>query len=359
MPATGIKMNLLIVQIIFLLVMFLLTFVFLLLGPLWIFQTNSNQQVTAKSQRIMSLCNCFSGGVFLAVCFMGLMPFVKTKFNSVFQMMGVNITYPVAELFTVMGFFLVLLTEQCVHKCQHHSSSTSGHADSKEVMLKLPTDYVMYTDSSDDETDWSEQVARDDSTTTDKVASTQSSLMSGSRDHAPDTPPVVTTSADHAHGHSHLEAFQGNSGLRSAVLLLALGVHQVFEGMAMGLQDNFGQLLNLYVAVLVHECLVTLAVGINLAKARMSTGTIIKLGLILCAMIPVGMALGIGLGQVHSVWGGLSNGIIQALAAGTFIYVIFLEVLPLEINSNHDKLLKVFFMFFGFIVIAALRTAAN
>ena len=99
--------------------------------------------------------------------------------------------------------------------------------------------------------------------------------------------------------------------------------------------------------------------GINLARAHMHTATIIKLGLLLCAMIPVGMAVGVGIGQVHTVWGGLANGIIQGLAAGTFIYVIFLEVLPAEINSDKDKLLKVFFMFFGFIVIAGLRTAVN
>ena len=72
---------------------------------------------------------------------------------------------------------------------------------------------------------------------------------------------------DHAgHGHSHVSSLiENESSLRSIILFLALSVHSIFEGMALGLQETPSKALNLFIAIVLHECLVAFAMGISLA----------------------------------------------------------------------------------------------
>ena len=72
-------------------------------------------------------------------------------------------------------------------------------------------------------------------------------------------------------------------------------------------------------------------------------------------MIPVGILLGMGVGEIHNFGGYLASAIIQAVAAGTFLYVIFMESLPVEFENEQDPFLKVTFLLLGFILMACLR----
>ena len=118
------------------------------------------------------------------------------------------------------------------------------------------------------------------------------------------------------HGHSHSVDLTSGFSLRAAIMLLALSIHSLFEGMAVGLQDDLGKLINLFISVLAHECLVCFAVGISLAKQNARMGILIKLSLLFCSMIPVGMLIGMGIGEFHNFGGNLASAIIQAIAAG-------------------------------------------
>jgi len=81
---------------------------------------------------------------------------------------------------------------------------------------------------------------------------------------------------------------------------------------------------------------------------------VLKLSLTLSAMIPVGMYVGMTIGIVPS-WGGeLASVLIQGVAAGTFIYVVFVEILPGEMNESRDRLLKVLFLFIGLVIMICL-----
>ena len=62
-----------------------------------------------------------------------------------------------------------------------------------------------------------------------------------------------------------------------------------------------------------------------------------------------------GIGEIHNFGGYLASAIIQAIAAGTFLYVIFMETLPMEFENDQDPFVKVVFVFVGFVLMACLR----
>jgi zinc transporter ZupT len=67
---------------------------------------------------ILSLCSCFSGGVFLSALFLDLMPDTKEAWDSVLdeyqKTYKIVIDYPVQQFVLCFGFFLVFIIEQMI-----------------------------------------------------------------------------------------------------------------------------------------------------------------------------------------------------------------------------------------------------
>ena len=392
-------MELIALQSIFIIVIFLATFGSLML-PLWVFPRDPSLQTGLRSERAMSLCNCLSGGIFLGVCFVGLLPMVRDKFEEIWQLNDVGFRYPVTELGVVLGFFLMLMIEQTVLTYKENQNNQAE----MEAMLKHPNEYIMYDSDSvytEEESDYLEEevelpneatmltsadlkdVEANDSATL--PLSTSTSIMSmdtigqnsgagdallpkrqsrsrsrgsrGSRRPRPQSACSGKSMESGMSGHSHAQVFDINQGLlHCLILILALGIHAIFEGLALGLQDNASKLLNLFAAVVIHESLVAVAMGVSMSKRHIPVSTFIKLGLAFCLMIPIGMGIGMAISHTsHTLATDIVSAVIQSLATGTFVYVVFLEILPAEMNVNTDRLLKVLFTFIGFLIIASLR----
>ena len=108
------------------------------------------------------------------------------------------------------------------------------------------------------------------------------------------------------------------------VLLLALSVHSIFEGIALGISKHEKDVLNLALAIVIHKGAASTSLGISLIKAfpddkRLITWLMFTFG---CAT-PVGVIIGMLL--VDS--GELTEIIFNSLAAGTFIYIACSEVI--------------------------------
>ncbi|TKS75229.1 Zinc transporter ZIP3 [Collichthys lucidus] len=61
----------------------------------------------------------------------------------------------------------------------------------------------------------------------------------------------------------------GAGPLRLASLVLALSAHSVFEGLALGLQEDGAKLGSLFLGVAVHQTLAAVALGVSVAKASL------------------------------------------------------------------------------------------
>ena len=176
----------------------------------------------------------------------------------------------------------------------------------------------------------------------------ESPFMGGSRGH---------TLYGEAHAHSHglsVQELSRSSPLRLLSLVFALSAHSVFEGLALGLQEEGEKVVSLFVGVAIHETLVAVALGISMARSAMALRDAAKLAVTVSAMIPLGISLGLGIESAQGVPSSVASVLLQGLAGGTFLFVTFFEILAKELEEKSDRLLKVLFLVLGYAVLAGM-----
>ncbi|KAK7065557.1 hypothetical protein SK128_005704, partial [Halocaridina rubra] len=133
------------------------------------------------------------------------------------------------------------------------------------------------------------------------------------------------------------QSHEGGHGVPSSVIfLIALGIHSVFEGMAVGLQTQKEKVMELFVAVLVHEMVMAFTFGMEVSKSNALTRwNKITYVLIFTSTIPVGVAIGYVLQNTPSEHREIVSAVFEAFATGIFIHVIFIEVLAHEFPGHH------------------------
>ncbi|XP_053611503.1 zinc transporter ZIP3 [Plodia interpunctella] len=121
-------------------------------------------------------------------------------------------------------------------------------------------------------------------------------------------------------------------------LLCALFVHSFLEGLAIGLQENASQVLILLGAVCSHKFVVGFCLGAELmasAPGRLCPH-IVSVALFSGGSV-AGIGAGAGLESVSALKDSVAVSIMQALAAGTLLYVTVSEVLPRERARWHER----------------------
>lgn len=275
-----------------------------------------------RYRRPLSLCNSFGGGVFLATCFNALLPAVRDKVSDVFKQLQISSDYPLAETMMMLGFFLTVFIEQAILTFRKEKPS----------FIALETFNAGGSEAgSDSEYD------------TPFISSARGSPSNGGRH-----------SHGHHHGHFNPAELAGAGPLRLASLVLALSAHSAFEGLALGLQEDGAKLGSLFLGVAVHETLAAIALGVSVAKASLGMKDATKLGVTVSMMIPLGMVVGMGIESVQTLAGSIVSVVLQGLAAGTFLFVTFFEILTRELEEKQDRLLKVLFLIIGYAALAAL-----
>ena len=138
------------------------------------------------------------------------------------------------------------------------------------------------------------------------------------------------------------------SKLRAAILLLALSIHSVFEGLAVGLEPSTSQVFQLFSALIVHKSVLAFSLGMSVVQSDMTMKETFFSVLGFASASPVGIAIGILVAQQQGLFSlGLST-VLQGLATGTFLYITFFEVLPLEFNCSRWRMQKVASLILGF-----------
>ena len=274
---------------------------------------------TCARQRFLSYCNCFAGGVFFATCLLDLLPMIREKYQQAFTLAGIPHTaFPVAEFTTCIGFFLVLTVEQIVHSC-HDTSFLHGSHDSHNPRQPL----------------LGKNQRREDGFF--RSNSSSSSLV-----------------------HVHPQHSAPESSMRVYILILALSLHSVFEGVALGLITDVDRLAQIAGAIVIHKSIIAFSLSVNLVQHEMQTKTIFKSAILFSIMAPIGIGIGIAVLQNTSqLSSSFSSGILQGIANGTFLFVTFFEIFQRELQANGNQLLKVLYMIAGYSVVTVLLYFAN
>ena len=293
---------------------------------------------------VISLLSCFAAGVFLATCLLDLFPEVKEQMSSVLNQANIQTPFPVPEFLLTFGLFLVLLVEQIVLMAKE--KPRSAHKFVYDVGSVTRYDGSAYEDD----------ILRSDITE-------RSSLLRSDSDYET----TVEEDAEEENNTTPTEDPNEHSMIRSFILLAALSLHSVFEGLAVGLQPSTHQVLQIFIALVLHKCILAFSLGLNLVQSKLSISAIIKSNLTFCVMSPLGIGIGIAITDfTDSLASSLVSGILQGLASGTFLYIVFLEILPYELSAKRrypNRMLKVLLLLLGYSAVALIQfldpTAVN
>lgn len=148
-----------------------------------------------------------------------------------------------------------------------------------------------------------------------------------------------------------------SSTLRSLLLVLALSLHSVFEGLAIGLQTTAQSEIRILLAVLIHKCIIAFSLGLNLSSSQLRNDSVVRSNLTFSLTSPIGILIGLVVVDfVHGVAMTITSGILQGLAAGTFLYITLFEVLPKELAGGKDRMVKMACVVLGYSVVSLLLT---
>lgn len=310
---------------------------------------NNNTSSRLHKRRLktgISLANCFSGGVFVAACLLDLFPDIHESVDAVLDEIArvyhtQRIDYPVAEFIIVFGFLLVLVTEQLILEIKDYASGRANLS-----VMASPNAEPQENDPLINTSSYGSIQAQPAPTAPQSDPQLRQRYISGESHHS---------SSQHS-GHDHSAVFEEHSALRSFILLTALTFHSLFEGLAIGLQQEYAQLIQIFIAVIVHKGIMAFSLGLNLAQSQGMTVKYFVASVIVFSLAsPVGMGIGMAIsGLPPSIARDVANGVLQGVAGGTFLYITFFEVLPHEFSSNRMRLPKVACLLLGYSAICGL-----
>ena len=333
------------IKVIILVTLLVLTFTFSMIPLKVVKFVNSSQNYERRIcyRSTLSLMSCFAAGVFLATCLLDLFPDVRDILSTSVARAGVITTYPLSEFVLAFGLFLVFIIEQIVL----HSKELSGlpqQADSRQDRQVCAQDQPYHRLGDPD------HQYRSNSLLDSENESEGQDCRGGGEEGEEDHRSLQGSIAEDPNSHS---------SVRSLILVTALSMHSVFEGLAVGLQTNYEKVLQIFAAITLHKSILAFSLGLNLAQSRLSLRGVIQSNLAFSVTSPIGIGIGLAVVELApaNYITGLINGILQGLACGTFLYVVFLEILPSEFMGQHspaDRMLRTLSFILGFSTVALL-----
>jgi len=255
-------------------------------------------------KRLLSYGNAFAGGVFFAIGFLHLLAESNELMTE-----SLNPPFPLAFIMAVVGFTCVFFVEKVIFAHHHAGPSPTSYAQVKKETT-------------------------DGATTDDKY---------GTFDVEGHEPPV-------------------DSGVFAYILTFVLSLHSLISGVALGMDGNITTLISLFVAIISHKWIEAFALGVAINKSQATSGSeyslsrTLKLILIYSMMEPLGIIIGVILSAYLAEDKlTVTQAFVLGLAAGTFIYVAVVDILPAEFSHNGhgpEKYIKFMLVLVGIVAIS-------
>ena len=308
-----------------------------------------NTALRLRYQKWLSCLSCVAGGVFMGTCILDLFPDTQEQIDVLLDHLDVRHKFPVAEFIVVFGFLLVLCIEQIILEYKESS-----------IMLSINEYESLDSDSNSSVSEERNQSDLSIGGVSDllNISSTLSDI--NRFDNSSPFPGNVSCDPEDGHGHDHNYAHSihqdtaSHSPLRMYLLLLAISLHSIFEGLAIGLQKSIDNVVALFATVIFHKGLIAFSLGLNSVQSRLTVSQMIKSNIFFTITAPIGVGIGMAIMEMEiTVTQALLSGSLQGIACGTFLYVTFFEVLPHELNYRENRILKLLFVILGFSIVCA------
>lgn len=343
---------------------------------------DGDDRQSRRAAWILTLLSCFAGGVFMGTCFLDIFPHINENYERFKGKAQWSLEYPFPQFFVCCGFFLVYLLEEVTlkvfsaphggghghshgdsggigngnahhHKHRHHRGEECSEGPLKNYNgngIEAAGQKAMAPGNGNRQGS-SIALGGDESD-----SSVQSGLpFSKQRSMSMLTHEVVIDeSLKYISGGQNVDG----SLLKSLTFALAMSLHSVLEGFALGVQDNHTGIMTLFISLIIHKGIEAFSVGLQITRSNSNRLLMVVLTIFVYAlMTPIGSLVGVLLTNAD-MDDLLKDGIVlvlESLAGGTFIYVTFFEVLAQERANDHSNLIQLGAIVVGFLVISGLQ----
>lgn len=166
------------------------------------------------------------------------------------------------------------------------------------------------------------------------------------------------------HGHSHaaveMPAEEGIVAMaRGFLVVLALSIHDLFEGVALGVARRESSVWFLLLAFASHKWVISACLGLKWARSPLKPMVAVLYMTVFCVVSPIGVGVGMALTSPEQEGEMTTNALIvlQGLATGSLFYVVFFEILEKERQKAVSGVLQVVSMASGYIFMVLLGLA--
>jgi len=301
-------MNLLMTKI---LTMSILGFVSLIVGFIpMIVAKKVNLAKGSRGGTVVSCLSCFGGGVILTTALTHMLPEVNLflKYNIEHGQLA-DTGLPLAEIWVLCGFFMIYFIEELTHKFMarfNPEKDLEGTQEEKGKML---------------------------------------------------------TATGHGHAHEVPDGMVEGGGfeaaLRGFLVVLAISLHAVFEGIAMGLTNNTRSVWLLFIAISAHKYVISFCISMQFVTSGLKPLLSIIYFSTFALISPVGAGIGILLSETVKSEAETQTVVVtvlQGLATGTLLYVVFFEVIEKERQKGTSGTIQVTFIILGFLCMLVLES---
>ncbi|KAK9744585.1 ZIP Zinc transporter [Popillia japonica] len=322
----------------------------------------------------LSTLLCFGAGVLLSTSMVHMLPEIReslatfTDYAELFFCGGFFILYFIAftdyaELFFCGGFFILYFIDEMVHLFKSQQQHEEATQNEHKPLLQNPRRHSTGACNSygaRDETQLLQHAYNPNYHSRHDSFMEATPSTSCSDHHTSNITPHNPSQLCHIGHHPPCRT----TNTSSLSLIVALTVHAILEGLAVGLEDSTSQ--NYRHQILRHHASILLLVGFCLGAELSSSNTTTPCQYFTAIIMfsfgsVVGIVAGLSITDLNKTLPGLLIPVLQAFAGGTLLYITVSEVLPRERaqwHQVHEKRTAGIFQFIavgiGFTVMSVL-----
>lgn len=307
-----------------------------------------NEKRHSQVQCALAMCQSFGGGVLFATCLLHMMPEVHESVEEFLNAAESDTNYPLSQLIICLGFLLIYFIEEAsnwlISKVPQEpcASTPSSNKVSPQVEPSEKNEDNIFTiDTLQDNA---------------SITSIENEKNLRKTEEKESLPEVEETEVIDEVIEQQVKTKQHL--FRGIVVILALCMHAVLEGLAIGLQNSMSNIWYLFTAVSIHSATIMFYIGFELLLARTKKIIILIHIIILSVASPLGITLGILITLNYNMNTKAKSAAVvflEGLSAGTVLYITFFEVLNREKERRVFRLRRAICIVSGFILMALLQ----
>lgn len=322
-----------------------------------------NEKRHHQVQCALAMCQSFGGGVLFATCLLHMMPEVHDSVEELKKYTQLETGYPFSQLIVCLGFLLIYFVEEASHwliskvpedplVCSRKSSTTHSNKISPKNEESVQNDTNIFTIvSAIQEKEISDKASINSMADIENQENLKNLEENEKVSEIIEEQEVVNEIIEE-------KVKTKQHVFRGIVVILALCLHAVLEGLAIGLQNSMSNIWYLFTAVSIHSATIMFYVGFELLLARTKNFTIFIHIIVLSVASPLGIMLGLLITIKYSMNTKAKSAavvILEGLSAGTVLYITFFEVLNREKERRIFRMRRAVCIVSGFVLMALLQ----